>query len=206
MSRCVIISGGDFCPVANLRADDFIIACDKGYEYARLLGLVPNLIIGDFDSYSGELPRGIPTQTLPCEKDDTDTMHAVKYAVDKGFDEIMLSCALGGRLDHLLANIQSCLYAVQRGVGAAMADKSTDIRFLQKGSLTLPAVKNSSLSLLSASEKCTGVCISGVKYPLDRAVLLQSYPLGVSNEWTADEARVSVESGILMIVMSKKQI
>ena len=204
MSRCVIISGGDFCPVANLRADDFIIACDRGYEYARLLGVTPDLIIGDFDSYPGELPEDIPTQTLPCEKDDTDTMHAVKYAVDKGFDEILLICALGGRLDHLLANIQSCLYAIRRGVGAAITDRTTDIRFLQKGSLTLPAVENSSLSLLSASEKCTGVCISGVKYPLDKAELLYSHPLGVSNEWTGDQAKISVESGILMIVMSKK--
>lgn len=202
--RCVIISGGEFSDAVSFAAEDLVIACDRGYEYAKRLGAAPGLIVGDFDSYEGALPEGVPVLRLPREKDDTDTMHAVRCALERGCDEIVLTCALGGRLDHALANLQSCVYALRQGARVSICDESAKVFFLEGGSLTLPAETGRSLSLLSFSPRCEGVGISGVKYPLDNAVLESDFPLGVSNEWTESQALVSVGSGTLMVVLAKE--
>ena len=113
---CAIISGGEYSPMDDIKAAEYIIACDRGYSYAKRSGIVPDLLLGDFDSYTGNLPEGAAVERLPREKDDTDTMHAVRRALELGFTRISLYCALGGRLDHLLANLQAASYAAERGV------------------------------------------------------------------------------------------
>ena len=99
---CAIISGGQSDDLAGIRDADFIIACDRGYAYAKEAGIRPDLLVGDFDSYRGALDKSVPVLDLPVEKDDTDTMAAVRWAVSEGFSELRLYCALGGRLDHLM--------------------------------------------------------------------------------------------------------
>ncbi len=200
MKKCVIITGGEPSRLPAIGENDFVIACDKGCEYAKLRGVTPNLIIGDFDSYSGELPKNVPVMRLKCEKDDTDTMTAVRYAVSNGYGEIVICCALGGRFDHELANIQSALYAVKRGLKAQIVGDSTYINFLQKESKTFPKRDNYSLSVFSMTEACTDVCIKGAKYPLENARVTFDFPIGVSNEWLSPEAEISVGDGILMVV------
>jgi hypothetical protein len=93
-----IVSGGRFSPLADIEKCGYIIACDRGYEYLREAGLRPDLLVGDFDSYTGPLPRNVPRLDLPVEKDDTDTMAAIRHAVTVGCGEIWLYCAMGGIL------------------------------------------------------------------------------------------------------------
>lgn len=88
MKKCVIISGGVYTPAPEIESEDFVIACDKGCGYAKRDGIVPDLAVGDFDSYDGTVDPDIPIQRYRKEKDDTDTMIAVRYAVEHGFDEI----------------------------------------------------------------------------------------------------------------------
>ena len=139
-NRCVVISGGDFSPVPGISPDDFVIACDRGYVYCERLGLRPDLIISDFDSYTGPVDSEIPLNRFVSEKDDTDTMLAVRYAVEHGFHELLLCCALGGRLDHLIANLQSLVYAQKHGLPAVLLSEDTEIRTLaeQMYRLVLP--------------------------------------------------------------------
>ena len=201
--RCVVISGGEYAPIEGLSPADFIIACDKGYTYARRCGIVPDLVISDFDSYSGEIEAGIPVNQFQSEKDDTDTMIAIRYAVAQGFDQVLLLCALGGRLDHTLANLQALIFAQEHGLSAAIESVDTKIVTLQNGSLRLPRRDGWSLSVFAATERCTGVSLSGVKYPLRDAVVTNSFPIGVSNEWIDEVAEISIIEGILLIVQSK---
>ena len=112
-----IVSGGRFSPLADIEKCGYIIACDRGYEYLHEAGLRPDLLVGDFDSYTGPLPRDVPRLDLPVEKDDTDTMAAIRHAVTVGCGEIWLYCAMGGRLDHLLGNLQAAAFAVKHGCG-----------------------------------------------------------------------------------------
>ena len=99
MSRCVILSA---CPVQPelkrlLRSDDFIIACDAGYRNCERLGCKPDIIVGDFDSAPCPQQNADDIVVLPHVKDDTDTEYAAKLAAQKGFDEVLLLGALGGR-------------------------------------------------------------------------------------------------------------
>ena len=78
--RCVILSGGERHPLAGIRPGDFVVACDRGYAYAAAEGVRPDLVISDFDSYGGRVAEDVPVRRLPTEKDDTDTMAAVRFA------------------------------------------------------------------------------------------------------------------------------
>ena len=136
MSRCVILSA---CPVQPelkhlLRSDDFIIACDAGYRNCVRLGCKPDIIVGDFDSAPCPQQDTDDIVVLPHVKDDTDTEYAAKLAAQKGFDEVLLLGALGGRrVEHTLANLCTGLGLEQRGIRAALQDERSRITFVLPG-------------------------------------------------------------------------
>ena len=201
--RCLIISGGEFSPFELPSPGEFVIACDRGYTYTRRCGIKPDLLVSDFDSYGGAVDEVVPVRRLPTEKDDTDTMSALRYALDHGYRELRLVCALGGRLDHLLANLQAAVFAAVRGAEVQIESADTRILTLREGSLRLPRREGWSLSVFAADGPCRGVSIEGAKYALREKELTPAFPLGVSNEWAADEALISVREGTLLIVLSK---
>ena len=203
--RCVIVSGGEFSCARGLKEDDFVIACDRGYLWCKRLGLKPDLLISDFDSYSGPVSSEIPQECHPPEKDDTDTMLAMRYAAAHNFDSVLLCCALGGRLDHLLANLQAMHFVRKCGLDVSLQAEDTEICLLAADAspLRLPRRAGWSLSLFALDGPCRGVCALGVKYPLDNAELVPSFPIGVSNEWAAENAELSVREGILTVVLSQ---
>lgn len=127
--RCVICAAG---PVVNpdslrdlLHTGDFIIAADGGLKLIKDLGLKPDLIVADFDSAPRSLAEktNVPITLLPVKKDDTDTMAAARIAVQKGFREVLLLGATGGRLDHTLSNLAVVLYLIKCGVRTVLADE-----------------------------------------------------------------------------------
>lgn len=199
---CAIISGGACSPLCGIEEADFVIACDKGLCYAQKEGITPGLVVGDFDSFTGDLPRGIPVLKLPCEKDETDTMAAVDYAIDKGFEKILLFCALGARLDHLLGNLQTASYAAERGITVKISDADNEIFVFTEKKLVFPKKEGFSISVISLTDRCETVSLSGGKYELKNAVLTNSSTLGISNEWESD-ITISVRSGVLAVVMSR---
>ena len=111
---------------------DQIIAADKGVQYAADLGLIPDVILGDFDSLDENTQKqmqtwNIPIRTFPAEKDYTDTHLAIEEAISIGADEITLFGATGTRLDHTWANVGLLQMAMQRGVRAWIVDKNNRI-------------------------------------------------------------------------------
>ena len=116
MKKCVIFAGGDF-EIADFAERDrglFAICADGGYRHAESVGLKPDVFIGDFDSFDGLLPENIEVHRSVPEKDDTDTMLAVKYAIENNFNYIIIYGGLGGRFDHTFANIQTLIYAFEK--------------------------------------------------------------------------------------------
>lgn len=200
---CLIISGGAFSPFDPPAPGEFVIACDRGYTYARRCGIELDLLVSDFDSYGGAVDAVVPVRRLPTEKDDTDTMSALRYALEQGYRELRLVCALGGRLDHLLANLQAAVFAAVRGARVRIESADTLILTLREASLRLPRREGWSLSVFAADGLCRGVSIDGAKYPLHEQELTPSFPLGVSNEWAADEALISVREGTLLVVLCR---
>lgn len=203
MKICAIISGGMLSTFEKIEEADFVIACDKGFEYARKRGLAVDLLVGDFDSYTGIVPREIPRLELPAEKDDTDTMVAVRYAVKEKYDAIYFYCAFGGRFDHMLGNIQAASFAVSNGICVTIYGDDSDVYMLSNSNITLGKKEGFSLSLLSISDRCEDVSIDGVKYPLHNVTVENTFPIGVSNEWCADKAEISVGKGVLAVINSK---
>jgi len=201
---CLIIAGGEFAPLPDDVSFDFVIACDRGYEYAPKLGIRPDLIVGDFDSASG-LPEGdVPVIRLPAVKDDTDTVSAVKTALEKGFRNILVCCAFGGRFDHSIANMQTAAFIAEQGGSCHFYGKDTELIAIKNGQARLPRRENHYLSVFSLTSVCLGVCEQGTAYEVSDARLTSAFPLGVSNEWATEEAVISVREGILAIVICAK--
>lgn len=206
MSRCVILSA---CPVSAemavlLREDDFIIACDAGYRNCVPLCCKPNIIVGDFDTAPCPQQENDDIVVLPHVKDDTDTEYAAKLASQKGFDEVLLLGALGGkRLEHTLANLCTGLGLEQRGVRAVLQDERSRITFVLPGETRLYPKENFFyLSVFPMEGRAEGVYERGSYYELTDAELTAGYPLGVSNEYAenSDGITISVRSGALVVV------
>ena len=138
----------------------------------------------------------------PSEKDDTDTHLAARIAIERGFGELRLFCALGGRVSHSLANIQLLRELKKKGVRAALFGERCVMFLLREESVEIPRF-NGYLSLFALDETAE-VSESGVKYPLDRHTLTNDFSLGVSNEITAKRARITVHKGLCAVVLEEE--
>ena len=198
--NCLIISGGEYSELPDdIPEPDHVIACDRGWKYARILGYTPDLIVGDFDS-SEMPPEDMSICCLPVEKDDTDTMRAARIALKEGCRSAVICCAFGGRLDHTLANIQTGAYLASEGVETMLVGTGSRAVILAGGETVIPRKDGWSLSVLSLSDASSGVTIKGTKYECEDIEMMGTYPLGVSNTWASEEARISVKEGMLMII------
>ncbi|MDY3973895.1 thiamine diphosphokinase [uncultured Veillonella sp.] len=200
---CAIILGGTKDCFDYIDEADFVIACDKGYAYAQEAGITPDLLVGDFDSYEGVIPEHIKVLQLPVEKDDTDTLAALRYVINEGFTQIYMYCAFGGRFDHLWGNIQAASFAASEGAIVTLHSTAQTVYIFKNHTVVLPPKANRALSVLALSDHCEGVTIEGTKYEVEQASLTNIFPLGVSNEWQGT-ATISVEQGLLMVVESVK--
>lgn len=198
-----IITGGEPSELCDIDKACVVIACDKGYYYATERGVEPDEVVGDFDSC--DVPRNSRAEivVLPKEKDDTDTVFAVKRVLSRYPDEIYMYCAEGGRPDHFIGNLQAAAMAAKQGVAVRIFGNYADYAIFSTGTKLFPKNGYSRLSVISLSDECRGVWIKGVKYPLCGATLTNSFPVGISNEWTKDVAEVSLESGIIAVIRSK---
>lgn len=186
----------------NSVSETFIICADGGYSNLKDTDIVPDLIIGDFDSYSDELPTGIPIVKLPIEKDDTDTGMCIRYAIEHGMTDITIIGGIGGRLDHTIANIQLLTGACQNGANIKMLSPNDEVRIVKNSSIKIKRKEGFSLSIFSLTERSSGVSLEGLYYPLDNVELTSQFPLGVSNAFTSDEAVVTVKEGMLLVICS----
>lgn len=190
---------------AYLEPGAFIVACDAGYRNAETLGVVPDLIVGDFDSAPQPPVQHERTIVLPHVKDDTDTHFAARWLWQHGCREVTFLGALGGqRFEHTVANLHTALFLAKNGVQVLLADERSELRILCPGQpMTLERKDWTYLSLFPLDGPLTGVEEQGVFYPLQDAVLTPDYPLGVSNEFTAPQAVLSCRAGHGLVVLSR---
>lgn len=212
MKRCVIVAAGEIHNYERvrsfLRPEDFFIFCDGGLAHAEGLGLVPDIIVGDFDSCdSTDLSKYAGTAghpeiiKLPREKDDTDTLFAVKLAVERGYSDFLLLGAMGGRFDHALGNISILLYLQELGKKSLLVDDYSVMQIVGKEPLYIED-SCSYFSVLTVAGDVSGVNIKNAKYPLENAKLSADFQLGISNEVLPGmTAEVSVESGKVLVVI-----
>lgn len=203
MKRCVIVGGADIGRYDRVRAqlgeDDFYICCDSGLRHREGLGIVPDLIVGDFDSH--EDPHlNIETIVLPREKDDTDTVFAVKEALKRGFQDFLLVGVIGGRLDHTLGNVSLLLMLDTQRKRAVALDDCSELEIVSDKPVLIED-RYPYFSLLNISGLAQGIHIRNAKFPLSGAEITCEYQYGISNEVLPGmTAEVSVEKGRLLLV------
>ena len=198
--RCAIFTArceGDPELAYDRREDDLILCADAGYALAKRLGLRPDAVIGDFDS--GDAPADENVIRHPVIKDDTDMILCARYALEMGVTEFLIVGGLGGRLDHTLANLQALGWLAARGARAELCDGKTRVWALRGDSIRIPRTPGK-LSLFALDGVCEGIWSRGVKYPLEGAALTPLFPLGMGNDFTADEAEIGVEKGTLLVI------
>ena len=204
--RAFIYTGGSIDKTnitEHPKSDDICIAADSGYKNALALGDKVSVLVGDFDSYTDELPKDAEIVKVPSEKDFTDTQLAVKEALSRGADEVIIIGGLGGRLDHTLSNLDILPELWRMRVHAVITDGVSRVRYLDSTSTLIARSGYKYVSIIAISEKLKGVSIEGCKYPLDNATLLRSNQYAVSNEITGNCALISVRKGACYIIESK---
>lgn len=201
--RCVIVGGADINDYGfvrkGLRDDDYIVYCDSGLKHMTALRAAPRLIVGDFDSHENPM-LDVETIVLPREKDDTDTVFAVKEALSRGYEEFLLIGVVGARLDHTLGNVSILLYLDSLGKNGRIIDDYSEMEIVSDKEVYVDE-NFSYFSLLNISGSARGITITGAKYPLEDAEISCEYQYGISNEVLPGErAKISIKEGKLLLI------
>lgn len=197
---CYIFGAGDVTPLRSRPASgDYVIAADGGWNACCAAQIVPDLLLGDFDSL-GAVPDFAYVERVPVEKDDTDMLLAIKRGFALGHREFHLYGGMGGRrTDHTIANLQSLLYLAQRGAKGWLYGTGEIYTAIHNSAIVLPARTQGTLSVFCLGADACGVTIEGAQYEVKDAVLTADFPLGVSNRFAGKEIKVSVEQGSLLL-------
>lgn len=211
--RCILVCAGQFTPVEIEREEgDLLIAVDAGLCYLEQMGMLPDIAIGDFDSLPEgnralleELERADAGRVirLPVCKDDTDTMAGIKLGLSRGYRRFFLYGALGGRVDHTMANIQTLLYLKKQGAVGYIMDAACMLLVLENETITFHKGMEGIFSLFALDREIRGVTLEGLAFPLKDGVLTNDFPLGVSNQFLPDQrASVTVAEGRALVVIN----
>ncbi|NLJ30014.1 MAG: thiamine diphosphokinase [Clostridiales bacterium] len=205
MKRCVII-GSASCRESDFtgefdRKNSFVVCADGGLDSALRYGVTPDLVVGDFDSAQSAPPENVETIRLKREKDDTDTMAAVKIAIRRGFRDFLLLGVLGGRIDHSIANLYILQFLAGQGCRAMISGDGCRVFLLNGGRLTLSGIVGATVSVFPFGVSSCTVSYEGLKYPLTETRLCASQPIGVSNVVVDENAKITVHGGNALIIV-----
>ena len=208
--KIIIVSGGCsvdpvyFSKQIRKTKNYLIICCDGGARHLRNLSIKPNVIVGDMDSIdSAQLAnytaQGIKIIKFPKNKDFTDTELALNYALSLKPKRIIIWCALGGRIDHALANIFLLLKGQEKGIETSIMDEYCEIFVLDKEYFFINET-GKTVSLLALTPKVTGITLSGFVYPFEKDTLKISESRGISNTIRDARAIIKAEKGKLLVI------
>lgn len=207
LMKCYIIAGAPSPDIEFIRSEipqnAFVLCADRGYSYAKAAGVSPSVIIGDFDSCADALPDTAETITLQREKLYTDTVHCIDNALQKGYDEMVVLAATGGRLDHTVANLYALEYAGSRGGSVTLLSEREEIRLLTGGKHSFEGMDGLTFSLFPLGCGSVTLSIKGAHYPLDNYVYESRNPVGVSNIFEGERCEIEVHSGKLLMIINR---
>ncbi len=209
--RAFIVGGGPAPAVGWLRRQilpgDCLMAADRGASYLQADGLMPDLLLGDFDSLPPEMLHTLQKEcrqclTFPCDKDYSDLELALRAAHHLGLKQIVIAAALYGRLDHCLFNIISILQlADELGLEASLIAPDCQIFQLKQKKCSWEGRKDTLLSIIPLDDEAE-VSLQGAKWPLDHSKLRRSSTRGLSNVVVADEVTLECHCGRIIVLLS----
>lgn len=212
--RIVVVANGDLEDLAFYEAfikpDDYIVCVNGGTGHALALGLKPDLVIGDLDSLSAadreEISRINPELIVhPSEKDKSDLELALDHSVKMKPLEIIMIGALGGtRFEHAFINVLLLYIPLRQRISARILSENQEV-MLVRDEITIQGSAGDYLSLYALTNRADGIVTEGLKYPLNNDLLYFASTLGLSNEFISSQAKVSLQSGLLLLIKSSAE-
>jgi thiamine pyrophosphokinase len=215
--RAIIFANGEFADARDmrdiLRPDDLVIAADGGTHHAVTAGVIPQAVIGDLDSLSPDEQAHVEAAGshlihFSPRKDETDLELALLHAAREGATEIVILAALGGRLDQTIANLLLLALPELGGLDVRIVEGAQEA-FLIRDEELIEGQPGDTVSLIPLGGDAVGVTAEGLEWPLHEDSLRFGPARGISNVLTVKQARVSVQQGLLLCVVthaSKQQI
>ncbi|WAW14225.1 thiamine diphosphokinase [Peptostreptococcus equinus] len=211
---CLVLNGviTDYNKVSTILNDmkyDIIIGVDGGCNHLDKLNIVPNHMVGDMDSIDKEvldkfINLGVNKKKYPEKKNETDTELAVLLACEEGAVLIDIYGALGGRIDHEIANVLLLKYIAKQNAYSRILSENEEIYLLENDELTIRGKKGNIVSTIPVGGNANGVTLCGLEYPLNEFDMEYSRPRGISNTMLEDVCHINVRDGSLLIVKYDK--
>jgi len=208
--RAVLFANGEAQNRAALalQGDDFLVAVDGGLHHLQALGLNPQLLIGDMDSLSAQeveacRQAGVDILRYPPAKNKTDLELALDEVLQRGYRNILIACALGGRLDQTLANLALLSRPDLNDYAVRIDDGVTEVTLLRH-TISLACQPRDVVSLLPWGGAAGGVVTHGLEYALEGETLLPWQTRGISNRCTGERFSVSLEQGALLLIHTRQ--
>lgn len=196
MRTCYIVGAAPQADIIAPQPGDCVIAADGGMDHLSRWGILPDLLIGDFDSIA-DIPEGIPRKQFPGAKDETDLRLAMEEGYARGFRRMVITGAWGGRPDHSAGNLQLLVWAARQGCRVQMRCGDFTAAALAGGD-ALRLRGTGTVSVFAYGGQALGVTLQGLEYPLEDAILYDDTPLGVSNH-LAGEGMITLAQGMLLL-------
>lgn len=209
--KVVVLSGGTPPPIGLLMEEladcKYLICADSGADFLYKEKIVPNYLMGDFDSVSNEAleffrKSSAIIENFPKDKDFTDTKLAFMKALDLGASYITFLGCTGTRLDHTIGNVGVLLNCLENGITAFIIDSNNKI-FLSRSKVKIYGTKGDAFSLFAYDETVENLCIAGSKFNLNNYKLTIGDGLTISNEFKEEEVTMTFTSGTLMVIESR---
>ena len=197
--KCWICGAGEFTArLFSPAREDLVIAADGGLRHTQNLGVQPGVILGDFDSL-GYIPQG--AQVFPVEKDDTDSMLAVRKGLELGYRRFEIYGSLDGeRLDHTIANLQTLVFLSEHGAIGYLVGLKYMATTVCNSAIRFSTEASGIVSVFCLGKDAKDVSLTGLQYSLEKGTLTSGFPLGVSNHFVGESSKISVGDGIVMVL------
>ncbi len=209
--KCVIIAGGHLTPSERIKTilnqTETIICADSGARHLRSLGLLPHVLIGDFDSIDPDdlaffRSHNVLEKKYPARKDQTDSEICVAWAAEHHASDITMLGATGSRLDHTLGNLFLLKKMADLNIRARIIDAHNDI-YLVHDVLSLDGAPGDLLSILPLTRQASGITLTGLEYPAVDATFEMGRTIGISNCFAAAKVTITVKNGLLAVIKSQ---
>lgn len=205
--KCVIISGSPECDIdfieSAAKGCDYLMCADMGYSHAKKAWLNPDFVAGDFDSCKDEVEGDFELLRLSTDKDFTDTHVCVQNALEKGYKDITILAATGGRLDHSIANLYLLEYIASNGGRGVILSEKERVELLCEGKSAFPGLNGLTFSLFPFGCGSVTLSIKGAEYELSDYTLKSEMPIGVSNVFSGNLCEINISQGKALIIINR---
>jgi len=202
---CYIVGAGEHYDDDYIKPsiDDYVIAADGGYDYLIKNNIRCDMVIGDFDS-AKDIPTHDNVIKLNPIKDETDMLSAINIGIKKGYTSFHIYGGCGMRFAHTMANIQVLTMLAKKNMRGYLYGENEVMTVIKDSSIEFAKTYKGYISVFSLSDASKGLCEKNLKYTVDNYTMKNDYAIGVSNEFIGKKAYISVDDGIILIVIQKQ--